>query len=148
MFHCSLSDYKSIVSTCLLLVCRNKSDFLCWFSTLQPFWALVFRILLFSSLSLHFSLKKAFLFLLAILWNSTFSWVYLSLSPLPLASLFPQQFVSPPHTTTLLSCISFSLEWFWSPPPVQCYVSPSIVLQALYLSDLTSWIYVTSTVQP
>ena len=45
--------------------------------------SLVFPILLFSSISLHYSLKKAFL---AILWNSAFSWVYLSLSPLPFAS--------------------------------------------------------------
>ena len=43
--------------------------------------------MLFSSISLHCSLKKAFLFLLAILWNSAFSWVHLSLSPLPYASL-------------------------------------------------------------
>ena len=43
--------------------------------------------LLFSSISLHWSLRKAFLFLLAILWNSAFKWVYLSFSPLPLASL-------------------------------------------------------------
>ena len=33
---------------------------------------LVFPILLFSSISLHYSLKKAFLSLLAILWNSVF----------------------------------------------------------------------------
>ena len=44
--------------------------------------SLVFPILLFSSTSLHCSLKKAFLSLLAILWTSAFSWVYLSLSPL------------------------------------------------------------------
>ena len=37
--------------------------------------------------SLHCSLKKAFLLLLAILWNSTFSWVYFSFSLLPFASL-------------------------------------------------------------
>ena len=49
--------------------------------------SLVFPILLFSSISLHWSLRKAFLFLLAILWNSAFRWVYLSFSPLPLASL-------------------------------------------------------------
>ena len=49
--------------------------------------SLVFLILLFSSISLHWSLKKAFLSLLAILWNSAFRWVYLSFSPLPLASL-------------------------------------------------------------
>ena len=46
---------------------------------------LVFPILLFSSLSLHWSLRKAFLSLLAILWISAFKWVYFSFSPL----LFP-----------------------------------------------------------
>ena len=48
---------------------------------------LVFSILLFSSVSLHYSLKKGFLSLLAILWNSAFRWVYLSLSLRPFASL-------------------------------------------------------------
>ena len=36
--------------------------------------SLVFPILLFSSISLHWSLRKAFLSLLAILWNSAFWW--------------------------------------------------------------------------
>ena len=49
--------------------------------------SLVFSIVLFSSISLHCSFKEAFLSLLAILWNSAFGWVYLSLSPLPFASL-------------------------------------------------------------
>ena len=49
--------------------------------------SLVFPILLFSFISLHWSLMKAFLSLLAILWNSAFKWVYLSFSPLPLTSL-------------------------------------------------------------
>ena len=40
--------------------------------------AIVFPILLFSSISLHWLLRKAFLSLLAILWNSTFKWVYLN----------------------------------------------------------------------
>ena len=31
---------------------------------------------------MHFSLRKAFLSLLAILWNSAFKWIYLSFSPL------------------------------------------------------------------
>ena len=48
---------------------------------------LVFPILLFSSISLHWSPRKAVLFLLAILWNSAFKWVYISFSPLPVASL-------------------------------------------------------------
>ena len=49
--------------------------------------SLVFPFLLFSSISLHWSLRKAFLSLLALLWNSAFKWVYFSFSPLPLASL-------------------------------------------------------------
>ena len=49
--------------------------------------SLVFHVLLFSSISLHWSLRKGFLSLLDILWNSAFKWVYISFSPLPLASL-------------------------------------------------------------
>ena len=49
--------------------------------------SLIFTILLFSSISLHWSLRKAFLSLLAILWNSAFKWVYRYFSRLPLASL-------------------------------------------------------------
>ena len=56
--------------------------------------SLVFAVLLFSSVSLHFSLK-AFLSLLVILWNSAFSWIYLS--PLPFSS---QLFVKLSRTTT------------------------------------------------
>ena len=49
--------------------------------------SLVFPILLFSSISLHWSQKKAFSSLLAILWNLAFTWVYLSFFPLPFTSL-------------------------------------------------------------
>ena len=45
----------------------------------------VFPILLFSSIYLHWSLRKAFVYFLAILWNS--AWIYLSFSPSLLASL-------------------------------------------------------------
>ena len=48
--------------------------------------SLVFPILLFSPISLHRS-PKAFLSLLAVLWNSAFRWIYLSFSPLPFTSL-------------------------------------------------------------
>ena len=48
--------------------------------------SLVFPILLFSSVSLYCSLRKSFLSLLVILWNSAFKWVYLSFSPLSFAS--------------------------------------------------------------
>ena len=49
--------------------------------------SLVFLILLFSSISLHWSLRKSFLSLLAILWNSEFKWVRLSFSPFLLCLL-------------------------------------------------------------
>ena len=49
--------------------------------------SLVFPILLLPSISLHWSLRKAFLSLLTILWNSAFKWVYFSFSPLLFASL-------------------------------------------------------------
>ena len=49
--------------------------------------SLTFLILLLSSISLHWSQRKPFLSLLAILWNSVLKWVYISFSPLPLASL-------------------------------------------------------------
>ena len=54
---------------------------------------------------------------------------------------FSQLFVKPPQTTILSFCISFSWGWFWSPPPVQYHESPSIVLQALCLTDLSPWIH-------
>ena len=49
--------------------------------------SLVFLILFFFSISLHYSLKKTFLSFLSILWNSAFRWVYLSFSPLLWTSL-------------------------------------------------------------
>ena len=38
-------------------------------------------------------------------------------------------------------CISFSLGWYWSLPPVQCHKPLSLILQALCVSDLIPWIY-------
>ena len=49
--------------------------------------SLVCPFLLFSSIIKHCSLKKIFLSLLTILWNSAFNWLYLSLSPLLFTSL-------------------------------------------------------------
>ena len=57
--------------------------------------SLAFPILLFPSISLHWSLRKVFLSLLALLWNSAFRLIYLSFSLL----FFSQLFVRPPHTT-------------------------------------------------
>ena len=93
--------------------------------------SLVLPILLFFSIYLHWSLRRAFLSLLAIRWNSAFRWCIFSFL-LCLSLLFSQLFVRPPQITILPFCISFSWEWSWSLPPVQCYNPPSMVLQALY----------------
>ena len=61
-----------------------------------------------SSVLLHWSLRKAFLALLAILWNSAFKWVYLSFSPLP--SLLFSAIVRPPQTT-ILPFLHFFFLW-------------------------------------
>ena len=98
----------------------------------------VFSIPLFASISLQCSFKKSFSSLLALL-NSAFrvllnsysvEYVFLFLLRL-LLYFFSQLFVRPPQTTTLSSCISFSLGWFWPLPPVQRHELPSIVLQIL-----------------
>ena len=100
--------------------------------------SLVFPILLFSSISLHWSLRKAFLSLPAILWNSAFRWVYLSFSPLLFAShLFSA--ICKTFSDNRFAFLHFFLGWwFWSLPPVQCHELLSIVLQTLYQSY--SWI--------
>jgi len=97
--------------------------------------SLVFPILLFSFICLHWSLRKA------ILQNSAFKWIYISFSPLPLASFLFSAIVIPPQKTILPCCLSSSWGWFWSLPPVQCHEPLPIVLQAVYLSDLIPWIY-------
>ena len=98
--------------------------------------SLVFPILFFSSISLHWSLRKAFLSLLAILWNSKFD-VYIFPFLLCFSLLFFSQiFVRSPQTAILLFCISFPWGWSWSLSPVKCHEPHSIVHQALYLSDL------------
>ena len=93
--------------------------------------SLVFPILLFSSISLHWTLRKAFLSLLfcGTLHSKDSIFPFL----LCLSHLFYSQlFVRPPWTTILPFCISFSCEWPWSLPLVQCQEPLSIVLQALY----------------
>ena len=50
-----------------------------------------------------------------------------------------QLFIRAPQTTIWPFCIFFSLGWSWSLPPVQYQEPPSIILQALCLSDLIPW---------
>ena len=79
--------------------------------------------------------------LLAILWNSAFNgYIFPFLFCLSLL-FYSQLFVRLPQTTILPFCIYFSWGWSWSLPPVQCQKPLSIILQALCLSDLIPWIY-------
>ena len=94
--------YSSSVYSChLFLVSYASVRSILFLSLIEPIFvwnvplvSLIFLkrspvcpILLFTSISLHWSLRRAFFFLLAILWNSAFKWVCLSFSPLPFASL-------------------------------------------------------------
>ena len=88
-------------------------------------------------MSLHWSLKKAFLSLFAILWNSAFRWIYLSFTPLPLASLLSSviyKVFSDNHFV-------FLHFFFLGIILITASCTMSIVLQALSLSDLTLLTY-------
>ena len=102
--------------------------------------SLVFPILLFSSY--FFALITEEGFLISPCYGTLHSNGYIFPFLLCLQLLFfSQLFVRPTHTTIFPFCISFSWGWSWSPPPIQCYKPPPIVLQALCLSDLIPWIY-------
>ena len=103
--------------------------------------SLVFPILLFSSISLHWSLKNTF-YLSLLFFGTLHSDGYMFPFLLCLSLLFfSQLFVRPPQTTILPFSISFLGGWFWLLPPLPCYEPPSVVLKALCLSDLIPWIY-------
>ena len=117
------------------LLCSSLNEMLLWY--LQFSWKL-------SSLPP----SVVFLFLCIVCWWRH-SWLSLLSSgtlhsvgytfpflPCFLFFFFSQPFLKPPQTTTLPSYISFSLEWFWSGPPIQYYEPLSIVLQALCLPGL------------
>ena len=94
------------------------------------------------SISLHWLLRKTFLSVLAILWNSAFRCLYLSFL-LCFSLLFSSQlFVRPPQTTILSFYVSFSWGWMFL-ITTSCTVlwTSTIVLQALCLRDLIPWIY-------
>ena len=89
--------YHSSVYSChLFLISCASVRSLPFLSFIEPMFAwyvllisliflnrsLVVHIQLFSSVSFHWLLRKAFLSLLAILWNSAFKWGYLFFSPL------------------------------------------------------------------
>ena len=98
--------------------------------------SLVFPILLFSSISLHWPLRNSFLSLLDVLWNSTFRWIIFPFLLCLSLHFFSQLFVRLPQAAILPFCIFSPRGWFWSPPPVQVTY---LRLQAL--SGLIPWIY-------
>ena len=99
--------------------------------------SLVLPILLFSSISLYWSLKKAFSYLSLLFFGTLHSNGYIFPFLLCFSLLFSSQlFVRPPQTVILLFCISFLWGWSWSLSPVQYHEPMSIVHQALCLSDL------------
>ena len=90
--HEDLFLYSSSVYSChLILISSASVRSIPFLSFMEPIFvwnvplvsliflkrSLVFSILLFSSMALLWSWRKAFLSLLAILWNSVFKWVYL-----------------------------------------------------------------------
>ena len=100
--------------------------------------SLDFPILLFSCISFLWSLRKAFLCLLAIVWNSAFKWVYLSLSHLLFASLLFSVICNISSDKHFAFLHFFFL--IMALITASCYKPPSTVLQALWLSDPVPWI--------
>ena len=98
--------------------------------------SLVFPIQLFSSIiSLYWSLKKAFLSLLAILWNSAFRCFYLSFSPFLFASLLFTAICKPSPDSHFAFLHFFSMEMVLI--PVSCTMSlTSVHGSSGTLSDL------------
>ena len=119
--------HSSSVYFCQVLISSTSARSIQFLSSIEPIFAwnvplvsliflkrsLVFPILLFSPISLHWSLRMTFLSLLAILWNSVLRCLYLSFSPSLFTSLLSQLFVRPPQTTILPFCISFSERMKW-----------------------------------
>ena len=98
--------------------------------------SLVLPLLLFSSISIHCLLKKAFSSLFLILWNSLFSWMYLFLSLLLFASLLSSTICKVSSGSYSAFSFFFIFGSFCSWSPEQYHKTLSIVLQAQCLLDL------------
>ena len=97
--------------------------------------SLVFFLPLFSSISLHFSIRKPSC--LPLLFSGTLYLVGCTFPFLPCFSLlfFLQLFIKPPHIMTLLSFFSFSLGWFI---PISCPICYSAISQ-WHIGYLPTW---------
>ena len=147
--------YSSVYSCYLFLICSASVRSLLFLSLIMPIlsWNIPLIFPIFEEISslshsivflyfLHYSFKKTFLSLLAILWNSVFSWVYLFLTCLLLPSLLSSAICKATSDNHFAFSYFFSGGWFCSLPCVQYHEPLSIVLQAfclipwLYLSPL------------
>ena len=104
--------------------------------------SLDFPFLLFSSISLHWSLRKVFLSLLAILWNSAFRWVIFPFLLCFSLLFFSQLFVRPLQTAIVIFCFLFLGDGL-DPCLLYRYNVTNLfpLFQALCQSDLIPWIH-------
>ena len=124
--------YTSVYSYHLCLISSASARSILFLSFIVPIFAwnvtfvsliflkrsLVFPILLFSSISLHWLLRKASLPLLAILWNSTFRLIYISFSPLPLVfSKLQESWISSPFS---IAESEKYFKWIWKKKSGKC----------------------------
>ena len=146
--------YSSSVYSCLLLIFYASVRSIPFLSFIVPIFSwnvplvsliflkrsLVFLILLFSSISLHWSQSKAFLALLAILWNSAFRWVYLYFSPLSFTSLLFSDICKASSDNHFAFLYFFFLGMVLN--TASCTMSrTSVHSSSGTLSDLIPWIY-------
>jgi len=103
--------------------------------------SLVFPILFFPSIFFCIGHWGRLSYLSLQFFGTLHSRVYLSFSPLPFASLLFTAVCMASSENHFAFLHFFFLGMGLSLPPVQCHKSPSIVLQALCLSDLIPWIY-------
>ena len=106
----------------------------------------VFPILRLSSISLYWLLIKAFLSLLAILWNSAFKWVYLSFSPLLLASLLFSA-ICKASSDNYFALLHFFLLGMVLITASHAMLQTSVHSSSGTLSDLIPWIYIPRFIQ-
>ena len=151
--------YSSSVYSChLLLISSASVRSIPFLSFIEPIFAwnlplvsliflkrsLVFLILLFSSIYLHWLLRKAFLSPFAIFWNSAFKWVYLSFSPLPFTSLLFTAICKSSSDNHFAFLHFFFLGMVLI--PASCTMLwTSVHISSGTLSDLNPWIYFSFT---